>query len=62
MNNKYIISKLKCHKDRSKPQKRYTKERTLLIYRMNQRLERIKDQNVTKYGCKDTKKTSIIKR
>ena len=45
-----------------KPQKRYTKERTSLIYRMNQRLERIKDQNVTKYGCKDTKKTSIIKR
>lgn len=30
--------------------------------RTNQRLERIKDQNVTKYGCKDTKKTSIIKR
>lgn len=62
MNNKYIISKLKCHKDRCKPQKRYTKERTSLKYRMNQRLERIKDQNVTKYGCKDTKKTSIIKR
>ncbi len=62
MNNKYIISKLKCHKDRCKPQKRYTKERTSLIYRMNQRLERIKDQNVAKYGCKDTKKTSIIKR
>ena len=52
MNNKYIISKLKCHKDRCKPKKRYTKERTSLIYRMNQRLERIKDQNVTKYGCK----------
>ena len=62
MYNKYIISKLKCHKDRCKPQKRYTQERTSLIYRMNQRLERIKDQNVTKYGCKDTKKTSIIKR
>ena len=62
MNNKYIISKLKCHKDRCKPQKSYTKEQTSLKYRMNQRLERIKDQNVTKYGCKDTKKTSIIKR
>lgn len=48
MNNKYIISKLKCHKDRSKPQKRYTKEQTSLIYRMNQRLERIKDKNESK--------------
>ena len=62
MNNKYIISKLKCHKDRCNPQKRYTKEQTSLKYRMNQRLERSKDLNVTKYGCKDTKKTSIIKR
>jgi len=28
---------------------------------MNQRLERIKDQNVTKYGCKDTKKPQLSK-
>nr|WP_297147863.1 hypothetical protein [uncultured Prevotella sp.] len=26
---------------------------------MNQRLERIKDQNVAKYGCKDTKKIKM---